>query len=210
MNHPRTIAVLTGDLVNSTDLGREKIKRAFRALEDCAAVQEDWHGAPLHFTRHRGDGWQVVLARPEMALRSALAFRAALRTEGVEFDSYMGIAEGQVEGEVGPDLNNETAPAFRNSGELLEDAKTHQTSRILHGSAAALGAAGVLADHISRDWTPTQAQTVMPFLSPDPWPSYTEVAKALGKSRQAVAKSLEAGGMEPLNLALTCLEGAND
>ena len=116
------IAVLTGDLVHSTELGPEKIERAFKALEDCAQVQEAWHGAPLHFTRHRGDGWQVVLARPEMALRSALAFRAALRAEGEEFDSYVGISDGNASQPIGPNLNSEISEVFHEAGSALEEA----------------------------------------------------------------------------------------
>ena len=203
----RQIAVLTGDLVHSTELGPEKIERAFTALENCAKVQEDWHGAPLHFTRHRGDGWQVVLARPEMALRSALAFRAALRAEGTEFDSYTGIAEGEVAGEVGPDLNDETGDAFRASGDTLEDMKTGGYHRLFHDSQGPLNAAIALADSISSNWTPTQAAAILPFLAPGPSLKMTTVAKSLGKSRQAVAKSLEAANILPLSFAVNSIEG---
>ena len=63
------IAVLTGDLVASTTLGEARIARAFQALADSAALQAAWHGAPLRFTRHRGDGWQVALARPARSVR---------------------------------------------------------------------------------------------------------------------------------------------
>ena len=72
------------------------IARAFAALGACGDLMEPLNGAPLHLTRHRGDGWQAVLVRPELALRAALAFKAALRAEGAEFDSYIGIAEGMI------------------------------------------------------------------------------------------------------------------
>ncbi len=204
----RNIAVITGDLVNSTELGREKVERAFAALEDCAKTQAEWHGAPLHFTRHRGDGWQVVLARPEMALRSALAFRAALRAEGSEFDSYMGIAEGEVEGDVGPDLNAETGPVFLSSGNLLEFLKSQGGNVVwAHSSNDLLDGIFHLAEHISKDWTPVQATTVLAFLSPLFDASYTEVAKTLGKSRQAISKAVFASGYIALDYAMDCAEG---
>jgi len=209
MTHSSNIAVLTGDLVHSTDLGNAKIARAIAALEECARVQEHWHGAPLHFTRHRGDGWQVVLASPELALRSALGFRAALRANGEEFDSYMGIAAGFVTNPVGPDLNDETGDVFVASGAQLETLKASKHAhRILLSGAH--DAAARLADHISQGWTAPQAAAIQLFLAPGAAQSYTEVAKTLGISRQAVAKSTEAAGLHPLRYALKSIEETSD
>ncbi len=60
-----------------------------------------------------------------------------------------------------------------------------------------------LADHISRDWTPAQAATILPMLTTeDPPPSYTELARRLGKSRQAVKKALDGAGYDAFSLAL--------
>ena len=206
------IAVLTGDLVGSTGLSPAEVAQAFDALIDCAAMQADWHGAPLHFTRQRGDGWQVALARPALALRSALAFRAALRCEGGEFDSYISIAEGEVTGAIGPDLNAETAAVFVTSGDGLDILKLLSLSeRVVYVDDAydeggPLNAVTVLADHISQGWTPAQAAAILPFLTPGDEPSYTEVAKALGKSRQAVTKALDAAGYPALKRALHSIE----
>lgn len=202
------IAVLTGDLVHSTELGPEKIERAFKALKDCAQVQETWHGAPLHFTRHRGDGWQVALARPEMALRSALAFRAALKAESRELDSYIGIAEGKVTAPFGPDLNDETAEVFRRSGEKLDETKVSAPLTILHASGGAIEAAVILADAISQNWTTAQAAAILPVLAPDSSTNQTKVGKIIGKSRQAVAKAWEAGQFLQLQRAFWSIESA--
>ncbi|CUH66696.1 hypothetical protein TG4357_02584 [Thalassovita gelatinovora] len=204
------IVVLTGDLVGSTAMTPAQVARAIDALSDCAAMQSDWHGAPLHFTRHRGDGWQAVLARPALALRSALAFRAALRSEGSEFDSYMSLAEGPVTGSVGPDLNAETADVFVASGDGLDMLKLLSLSeRMVYsrsGKGGALNAVTVLADHISQHWTPAQAAAIQPFLAPGDDPSYTEVARTLGKSRQAVTKALDAAAYPALKIALQSIE----
>ncbi len=202
----RPIAVLTGDLVNSAGLGADKIARAFRALETCAAVQAGWMGAPLHFTRNRGDGWQVALARPELALRSALAFRAALRSEGKEFDSYVSIAEGPAPAVLG-DLNGQTEAVFTTSGRGLDDLKAIRTRiRIIHDDPGPLGAAIILADHLTQGWTAAQAQAILPMLAPGYDGTYSDLAHRLGKSRQAVTKALEAAGEQVLSLALTRLE----
>lgn len=208
----RKIAVITGDLVNSSKLGEDKIDLAFKALEANAHALARWHDAQLHFSRHRGDGWQVVLERPKLALRSALAFRAALRINGSEFDSYMGIVEGQVEGSVGPDLNDETAQVFVRSGMWLDWTKNTLASgetRMAYEPETIFPAA-ILADYITKRWTPVQAEAILPFLAPGDPPSFTKVAEEIGKSRQAVTKSVEAAGLDALRAALTLIEAHDD
>lgn len=204
----RKIAVLTGDIVGSTALGPEKLERAFEALKDCAEMQAEWMGESLHFTRHRGDGWQVALAEPKYALRSALAFRAALRAEGSEFDSYIGMAEGEISAPTGENLNEETAAVFIQSGECLEKTKAilHSALRFGFYAAPGIAAAAIMLDHISKDWTPAQAAPLLRMLSPTDLPSYTDVAKSLGKSRQSVKKSLDSAGTPAVFTALTVLE----
>ncbi|WP_417244929.1 hypothetical protein [Celeribacter sp.] len=205
---PRKIAVLTGDLVNSTGLGPENVERAFDALEACADMQADWmDGQSLHFTRHRGDGWQVALADPKYALRSALCFRAALRGLGEEFDSYIGIAEGEVPQESYSNLNLATFAPFILSGRCLELAKMEQfESRFFVNGFGPLGAAFILAEAISSKWTQTQSEAVLEVIHPKaPW-TYTAVAKKLKKSRQAISKSLAAASFETLNYAMTSIE----
>lgn len=204
----RRIAVLTGDLVKSTALGPEKISRAFEALEGCAEWLAARQGAPLHFSRHRGDGWQVALERPELVLRAALTFRAALRAEGDVFDSYIGIAEGYVTGKIGPDLNDETAEVFIRSGEMLDAVKRAAAGhgRMEHSLQGPEAAVILLADCIVRGWTAIQASTLLHMLLASDAPSFTDTAKVLGKSRQAVAKSLDAAGYDFIKAALETLE----
>lgn len=190
------ISVLTGDLVNSTGLGPAKIERAFVALEDCAEMQAKWMGESLHFTRHRGDGWQVALAEPKYALRSALAFRAALRALGEAFDTYIGVAEGEVEGEIGPDLNGETATVFIESGEALENLKTSSSVRMCTIKPGIFDALIMSVDYISSKWTPSQAKAIQYALPPDQDPVFTDIASKIGISRQATSKALRAAGWD--------------
>jgi len=204
----RKIAVITGDIVGSTALGPAKLERAMAALAASAKVQAGWHGESLRFTRNRGDGWQVVLARPEMALRSALAFRAALRAQGSEFDSYFGIAKGDASLALNNDLNAETGNVFKHSGDNLEGLKEIRNLDVRMGYVGdgEINAVIALADHLSQGWTPPQAAALLPLLNPDAAVTQTQVAKKLGKSRQAVAKSLEAAHYRPLSRALNSME----
>lgn len=206
MTETHHIAVLTGDLVLSALLGPERITRAFGALEACALMQAGWMGASLRFTRHRGDGWQVVLARPRMALRSALTFRAALRAQGDEFDSYISIAEGVAPRDIVADLNSQTGEVFVESGRGLDELKEAKRGRMIHNSFGPVDAATILADRLSQGWTQAQAAAILPTLAPDYDGTHSAIARRLGKSRQAVTKSLQASGQDGLELALGVLE----
>jgi len=200
------IAVLTGDLVHSSDLGPSKIEQAFAALENCAQTQEKWHELRLRFTRHRGDGWQVAFERPWLAWRSALAFRAALKAEGSEFDTYIGIADGHISAPLPDDLNLATSAPFENSGSTLDLVKATPGHRFGYHGNGVFNATTTLFDHISGDWTQAQAQAILPKLAFLEQPTVTDIAARLGKSRQTVAKSLDAAGYNTIQYALACLE----
>ena len=206
MADTRTIAVMTGDLVGSTALGTERISRAFAALEDSATRQEQWHGAPLRFTRHRGDGWQVVLARPEMALRSALTFRAALKAADAGFDCYLAIAQGPAPTHLSDDLNDQSEDVFVRSGQALDAIKSMNSGqRMTNGGSGAQDAAAILADLVSQGWTQAQAAAMNLALDPD-GAIFTEIGRELGKSRQAVTKAALSAGFPHIPTALKALE----
>ena len=204
----RKIAVLTGDLVGSTALGPAKVEQAFDALEACAEMQADWmDGQSLHFTRHRGDGWQVALAEPKYALRSALCFRASLKALGKEFDSYIGIAEGDAALKASVSLNNATDEVFVKSGRELEYARTdHSESRMHFTRHHRHEPAILLLDLIFGGWTPTQAATMKTFLAIKSGRFLSDIAEELGKSRQSVTKTLKAAGYEHIQEALLLVE----
>jgi hypothetical protein len=211
--YPRTIAVLTGDIVGSTALGPEKLERAFDALKDCAEQLEGLIGAPLHFTRHRGDGWQVAIENPKYTLRAASAFRASLKALGKGFDSYIGVSKGYSQHPLTSDLNQHNSEAFQGSGKTLEDVKSsHGTLAVRMNAINDISinreesAAFIFADHLIQGWTPIQAQVMLHFLQDLGTSNYTKAALQLGKSRQAVTKSAEAAGLTPFTLALSHIE----
>ncbi len=197
------IAVLTGDLIRSTDLPVAAQTRAFDALEHAARDVAAWQDTPTRFSRSRGDGWQVYLATPHRALRAALYFRAALTATEKGIETRIAIADGEGSAHPPEDLNTATGPAYTASGRAL-DALGGQAT-LIHTRGGALGAAVRLADHISRDWTQAQARAMRPMLAPDP-PTRAEVGKRLNITRQAVDQALAAAGFAALNDALTLIE----
>lgn len=210
ISYPRHVAVLTGDLVRSTDLAHPDIDRVMGVLADFASANEHWIGH--HFTRQSGDGWQMLVLQPEHALRSALAIRARLRSEGKQLETYISIATGRLDEAPPSNLNLSNQTVFRTSGKEIQILKTHSEEdgvKIAHWDMGVAASVAVLADHISQRWTPPQAAAMLLFL--DPYSddiSYTDAATSLGKSRQAVTKSLDAAGKDALLKALSFLEAS--
>lgn len=199
------ITVLTGDIVNSTRLSEAEHQRAYEALERCAAMIADWTNAPLRLTRHRGDGWQVVITPPALGLRCALVFRAALKALGRSFDTTIGLGEGAVHAPVPNDLNAATEAPFVQSGRAQTQTKS-QSIAFLHGGAGALNGAAVLAATLSDDWTAAQSAAIYHALHPHKEPNFTEIGERLGKSRQAATKALDGAKCERLRYALGLFE----
>ena len=77
----RTVAVLTGDLIQSRklqngDLGRvlEELPRCFEKIKDQVLKKGG------HFEFYRGDSFQILLNEPELSIKVSLIIRARLRS----------------------------------------------------------------------------------------------------------------------------------
>ncbi|SFC04178.1 hypothetical protein [Tropicimonas isoalkanivorans] len=200
------IAVLTGDIVESTAMPADRQEAVIVALQTASRDAADWQGADLRFTRQKGDGWQLVLTRPRLSLRLSLFLQSAVRALGKGLATRISIAEGEGAVPAGPDLNSATGPVFVASGRGLD--ALEGDVRFRHASGGPLAAAVGLADHISQDWTPPQARAIHPMLTPFDPPRHSDVADHLGISRQAVSQALDAAGYGPLSTALTNIETA--
>lgn len=196
------LCVLTGDIVGSTALSRAKLLRAQAVLVTInQLVRTDT--SPAAFDLHRGDGWQAAFEAPQIALRYALCFTAALRNEDEHFSTRIALAVG-TEPFTSQSVNSEQSAAFVASGRTLDAMPDDQ--RFAHASGGALHAATLLADHISRGWTQAQARAILPFLMPTRNPTQKDVAAEIGISRQAVGQALDAAGYPAIKAALIAIE----
>ena len=195
-------AVITGDFVASGTRAPGALDAAMRALGQAADAMATWAGGPLHFTRNRGDGWQVCLAAPRHDLRATLVMRAVLRRDAPGWETRAALARGSVTLGAG-DLNSAAGPAFVASGRALDGLA--RPALWAHADGGALAAATRLADHLSQGWTRAQARALAPMLVPDP-PTHATVAEALGISRQAVSQALDAAGFDAIATALALIE----
>jgi hypothetical protein len=202
-----SLAVLTGDLIASQRLEPGRLDAALAALANAAADISRWAGcAGARFGRFRGDGWQLALPRPALALRAALSLRAALRAEGKALATRIAIATGPGS-PPGPDINAETGPVYVASGRALDALRPPAT--MILAERGALGAAMRLADHVSAGWTQAQARAIRLALPPG---SRTQAAIAaeLGISRQAARQALVGAGLPALADALALIEEGQD
>lgn len=78
----KKVAVITGDLINSRQIPIEKRQQVYDFMADAYhhfAIRRGWlDTTKLEF--FRGDSFQVLVDKPEMALRVALFLRARLRS----------------------------------------------------------------------------------------------------------------------------------
>lgn len=198
-------AVITGDLVASTRLPDDRLDRAMMALQAAAAAWGD-----LHFTRFRGDGWQVLIHPAGRALRVALSLAAALTAADTGLATRLAIGFGRATRVTPGDLSAATGSAFHRSGRALD-----ALPRGHHwGIAAAPGlpnwiAASVpLAERQAAGWTRGQAAVVAQFLHPDEL-TQEEWAARMGLSRQAWASRLAGSGITAWLPTLKVWEGWN-
>lgn len=201
-------AVLTGDIVSSSNLPEDQLTRALDAVGGAARQVAGWRDSTdFGFARQGGDGWQAVFAPPDLAIRAALYIRAAIFLETPEIETRIAVAVGQggmprAPG-ADPDPNHGHGPAFSASGRLLKTLK--RKTQMAYAGGGAVDAALRLADAISQDWTQAQARALCQMLPPGAGPR-SRAAEALGISRAAVNQALWSAKFLAIEAALEILE----
>ncbi|MGX9354485.1 hypothetical protein ACS3SW_04810 [Roseobacteraceae bacterium S113] len=195
--------VFTGDIVDSTALSPRELEHAFTGLSN--ATRAMGHLVDdIIWVRRGGDGWQMALTAgqtPISPLRAALVIAAHFVAHGSA--TRIAAAEGDATLPANRDLNTAHGPVFQASGRLLDEIPSGQW--LDHAAGGAQRAAFHLADHIAQGWTQTQARTMAHMLVPGAGPR-ADLARELGKSRQAVDQALNGAGIRAISAALNALE----
>ncbi|NHB77373.1 hypothetical protein [Rhodobacter calidifons] len=209
-------AVITGDLVASSNRPVGLIDAAMRAIREAAITIADWHRTPTdtRFTRFRGDGWQIVLAEPRLALRAAVVIQARLIALGME--SRISIGVGTVDSLGTTDLSDAAGEAFALSGRgldglggswrfALNKTESAESDRIILVEDQLI--ADLLAERISK-WTVAQAEAAALHLSsPARVRTLFEIGQVLNISPQAVNDRLRGAGTATIASVLRRWEG---
>ena len=187
-------AVLTGDLIGSTEAIPDRLERSMAALAHHASLI----GPDTRFTRFRGDGWQIYLPRPQDFLWVAVYLNAVLRSDPRGcLPSRIAIGLGRTD-RLGPaGLSGASGTAFIHSGRALDAMVRVGQNIALAGEATDDIQRGIIAfiDDRITGWSQEQANVAMLRLTPQTDPTQTEIAAILGITRQAVSARFRAAGL---------------
>jgi hypothetical protein len=190
-------AVLTGDIIGSSQLQPSQLKSVRSSLVNSVNAVKRWKkglvkGGPEFF---RGDGWQLLLTNPAMALRVGIFLRASLLAGGM-VDSRIAIGLGERERLLSRKVSLSTGQAFILSGRALDEMTQYSSMTIAVPKSAGplsdwLPVVAHLCDSLIKQWTTRQAELIRVAVNPKE-PDFEEVARLLKPaiSKQAVAKGL--------------------
>ena len=205
MPDTRIHAVITGDLIASTTLPPAQADAAMSALHSAARA---W-GGNLHFTRFRGDGWQILIDRPHAALRTALYMAAALAAADTGLSTRIAIGFGTATLRA-DDLSAATGTAFTRSGRALDHMPRRQRWAVSGGPGlpAWIPATLALAEWHAARWTAGQAAVVADWLDPADR-TQEDRATRMGLTRQAWKARFDGSGIAAWKPALDLWDGWN-
>lgn len=202
-------AVLTGDIVKSTSRTSAEMRRVRSSLERAAKAIESagWpgrrsgrlvRGEPDFF---RGDSWQLLLADPRWALRSAVLIRADLQSR-LGVDSRISIGLGPVSNVSTKRTSLSRGEAFSLSGQGLDEemGARYRLAIVVppawrHPCADWLRVAARLCDSVIVQWQGRQVE-VARLACLHPGASQAEIGELLDPpvSQQSVAKTMRSAG----------------
>ncbi len=179
---PDTAAVLTGDLIGSTKAAPSALEQAMDLLAEAAAEVTDWTQRPsrpdARFTRFRGDGWQMLVAEPGLALRAALVLAARLRAADLDLATRTAIGIGGIDSLGKSSLAEARGSAFEASGRTLDHmGRTHRLAIDGDGITSFHRIILDLLDQLATHWTRQQAEATALYLQPDN-PTLEQIAPA--------------------------------
>ncbi|WP_029042665.1 hypothetical protein [Cucumibacter marinus] len=208
------IAVLTGDVVGSRDLGADGLDRLFAALEAAVSEMAGWPGQTDKppFARYRGDGWQLALNNPALALRATLVARGAVKAADKRFDTRIGVGIGPASVQDINEIGQASGVPFEAAGKALDDLSGpirfgYRSDNRYPEHDNLLDACLALADACSADWTQAQAEVMSRFLL-DSGLTHKAIGESLNPpiSQQTVWRHFHAARGPALELAINRVE----
>lgn len=195
----RSAAVLTGDLIASTQAGQAATDTTIALIETVAKAESEMGRADVRFTRFRGDGWQIYCSDPTRVFRLTVMVLATLQSRLDLPKTRVSAATGSVAFLPEAGLASASGQVFSMSGQAL-DAMT--TQRLVfqadeHGWPWKHALFSYLEWQSAR-WSPEQAEAVAIAFSHAP-PRPRAVSETLGISRQAGSARLLGAGFGPLS-----------
>jgi hypothetical protein len=184
------VGVITGDLVGSTAATSEAVDRSMSMIERSGHEAD----TASRFSRHRGDGWQMLVPDPGCGLSLVIWISAQLRAANLLSSRMaLGIGAGN---RVGNDpLGSASGPAFTASGRALDNLHANRWFSVAgEGIDPVHQALFHIVEDLVRGWSHEQAEAMAMALSPD-FKTQSAIAGQIGVSRQAVSYRLRGAGL---------------
>jgi hypothetical protein len=203
--HMKPLAVFTGDLIGSSDASPDRVDGTMATLDQTARDLAPLLGVEsLHFTRFRGDGWQVLVGEPKNLYFAATLFLAQLRASSFGIETRIGIGVAPINSRGTRDLSDARGEAFVMSGHALDEMDTRDTVSLQtcdfdseHWQVALLDTLAFL----SGRWSEEQAVAIAMKLENLGEPLIA-LAQQIGITRQAFSDRLSGAGWRPIQSAL--------
>jgi hypothetical protein len=163
---PDVIAVLTGDVVDSSQLDRQERRTLPGVLRAAAKELQRAFGkaVPYDLEIFRGDSWQLVVTEPTLGIRAALFFRACViaeSPEGKRLDTRVAVAVDRIDFVPKRNISEGDGAAYRASGESLDQLGVGtRLTLAAPGDQAWRDVTVRLVDAVVQDWTARQARAV--------------------------------------------------
>ena len=201
MPDKKIYAVLTGDIINSSDIEGEgkdllikSLKDAFKTVKKNIKSEKPFPS----FNIFRGDSFQGVLPEPSDALKAALLIRTSLiristNEKDANWDARVAIGIGAID-YLSENISESDGPAYRNSGPVLDEMKGDNKLAIKtpdQNHNREFSALSALLDAVMNKWTPQQAEIVFRLLQNQP---KKKIGKELDISQAAVHYRVKAAG----------------
>ena len=190
----KSIAVISGDVANSTKLSSEQFEQLLKRIKDI----QQWITAGNSSNAHsieRGDEFQTVVHDIENALRYTIIYRVGIQALGKAFDSRISFAIAS-NADLRESVSESMGQAFVLSGRGLKSLKSE---RLLFNSDRLELAQrfDLLIKYLDRqltELTSRQCEVLLPMLQTDDDLSISELAQTLKVATATASKSLKASG----------------
>lgn len=195
----KNYAVLTGDIVDSSDLSFSELNEVMNRLRKGVKRFKDNYPKSIfgNLDVYSGDSWQIMMPDWRRSLRAALFLRCIIKgIEKLKLDTRVAIAWGDIEEEsLNPErISESTGTAFQNSGRSLEKmSKDSRMSLVIEHNPEKWGVlptAIFLLDEIVTDWKNAQANTIALALLEK---TQEDIAEELRVKQPTVQKSIHRG-----------------
>ncbi|MDW6005438.1 helix-turn-helix transcriptional regulator [Vibrio mangrovi] len=190
----KPIAVISGDVVNSTKLSSDQYEQLLKRIKEIQQWISEGDSANTH-SIERGDEFQTVVHDIENALRYTMIYRIGIKALGKAFDSRISFAIAS-NADLRELVSESMGQAFVLSGRGL---KAMKGERLFFDSDCAelTESFDLLLKYLDRqltELTSRQCEMILPMLRTNEGLSISELAEKFGVAIATASKSLKASG----------------